>query len=184
MLKAKHPKSVWFLSFLSACESVFFPIPIDPLLLALSVAQPKKALWYSFLVTCFSVLGAFVGYLIGFFFWDQIQSVFYHFLLDPEKVEVVFLELRKRGFWALFFSALTPIPYKVFTLASGVIQLDWGSFFLGSFLGRALRFMSIGVLFYIYGVPIHSFIERHFDKIVLGIGLLFLFAILAWVLIF
>lgn len=180
MAKAKHPRGAFFLSIFSFCESIFFPIPIDPFLLALCAARPSKALRLSFLVTCFSVFGAFFGYFIGFFFWDQFQSFVYSHWAEPERVGKIFLELRSGGFWALFFSALTPVPYKVFAFASGVVQLDLLSFFLGSFLGRFLRFMSIGSLFHFYGKNILAFIESYFEKIVLSLSAFCLIFLVIW----
>ena len=172
--------ALFICSFSLFVSPFFFPLPVDPFLLAFCVARPNKAFWLSVFFTCFSVLGACVGYFIGFFFWDQFQPFVYNHWLDPETVEGVFLKIRSQGFWALFFAALTPLPFKIFAFASGVVQLEGWSFLFGSFLGRSLRFVSIGVLFHFFGKDIRCFLEKYFDKIVLSLSALLLIFFAFW----
>lgn len=165
MEKSKHRMGIHFLCAFSFIESIFFPIPVDPFLIALSVAKPKKALLFGFFTTLFSVLGALLGYFIGAFFWGFFEVYVTDVILSKESLELVFEKLQKNGFSALFLSALTPLPFKVFALASGIFKLNLFIFLIGAFLGRGLRFISLGLLFYIYGARIRGLIEKYFEKI-------------------
>ena len=153
---------------LSLAESSFFPLPPDPLLLALSLGASKRALRFAAVATVGSVVGGIIGYAIGAGGWSVAQDWFYAYIpgVTPEAFENVRAFYDRHGFAAVFLAGLTPIPYKVFTLASGVFGISFPVFVLASILSRGLRFFLVAGLVYFFGPPIESFIDRHFDRLV------------------
>lgn len=162
------------LFLLSFAESSFFPIPPDPLLVALCLGVPKKALRFAMVATLGSVVGGIVGYGIGWGAWAVVQDWFFTYVpgVGPESFARVQGLYDQYDFWAVFLAGLTPIPYKVFTLSSGVFSIHFGVFVVASFLSRGLRFFLVAGLIYRFGPPIARFIDEYFDY------LAWLFAIL------
>ena len=159
---------------LAFAESSFFPLPPDPLLLALCLGAPKRALRFAAICTLGSVLGGLLGYAIGALAWQTTQEWFYAYVpgVSPEAFETVRAFYDQHGFAAVFLAGLTPIPYKVFTLASGVFGIGLGIFVPASILSRGFRFFVLAGLVYRFGPPIESFIDRHFDRLVIVFSLL------------
>lgn len=151
------------LFLISFAESSFFPIPPDPLLLALAVGNRKRALWYGFVCTVSSVLGGLAGYWIGASAMESIGQ----WIVDTYSLQDHFDHLREvfgeYSFLAVFTAALSFLPYKVFTIAAGACSVSLWPFVLASIAGRGLRFMSEGLLIYFFGAPIRDFIERYFN---------------------
>lgn len=145
------------LGLLAFVESSFFPVPPDLLLIAMSINTPEKALLFALICTSFSTLGGALGYAIGKF---GGRPVFYKFFSKKahylEKVENMYT---KYGLWAVFAAAFTPIPYKVFTIASGVFTFNFISFMLASFIGRGIRFFIIGISLMFFGDKIKNYLE-------------------------
>ena len=160
---------------LSVAESSFFPLPPDPLLLALCLGAPKRALRFATAATVGSVIGGIIGYGIGAGGWSLVQDWFFNYVpgVTPEAFDGVRAFYDRYGFAAVFLAGLTPMPYKVFTLASGVFGINFGLFVLASILSRGLRFFLIAVLIYYFGVPVERFIDRYFNKLVIGFAVLF-----------
>jgi membrane protein YqaA with SNARE-associated domain len=160
---------------LSVAESSFFPLPPDPLLLALCLGAPKRALRFATVATVGSVIGGIIGYGIGAGGWSLVQDWFFNYVpgVTPEAFDGVRAFYDRYGFAAVFLAGLTPMPYKVFTLASGVFGINFGLFVLASILSRGLRFFLIAVLIYYFGVPVERFIDRYFNKLVIGFAVLF-----------
>ena len=104
----------------SFAESSFFPIPPDVLLIALSVARRKKALFYALICTIASVIGGILGYYIGVALWDAVGEPIIKFYHAEETFNHLREIFRQQSFWAVLIAAITPIPYKVFTIAAGV----------------------------------------------------------------
>ena len=158
--------AVVILAAISFFESIIFPIPPDPFLLAIALIQRPLSIWLSILVTISSILGALVGYWIGSKLGRPLLSRFF------PATKIVFAErlLTRYGVWATILAGLTPIPYKVFAIAAGVLGLNLRTFILASIVGRGVRFLSIGLLVAIYGDRIKSFIENNFNIITIGIG--------------
>lgn len=169
---AHRPQAIPILCLLATCESIFFPLPVDPLLLAMSAARPKRAIFYSFLTTFFSILGAWVGFLIGYLFWDVSQDFFYQHILHKEHMDLVLTRFQENAFIAMFLAALTPIPFKVFAIAGGIANVALLPFTLGALVGRALRFVTIGVTMYFWGPQATAFFEKHFEKVTVLVGIL------------
>lgn len=168
---AEHPKSLHFLCFFAFIESIFFPIPIDPFLMAIASAKPRLALLYSFFASLFSVVGALGGYLLGFLFWEATKDFFLNYIFSQSALDIVLQQFHANAFSAMFLAGFTPIPFKVFTIAAGVANLELLPFVLASMLSRSLRFGIEGLLIYLWGPRIRSFIERYFEKITIAVGL-------------
>ncbi|MCB0340662.1 MAG: DedA family protein [Pseudobdellovibrionaceae bacterium] len=177
---AEHPKGSFALAFIAFIESIFFPIPVDPLLVAMGAAKPKKALWFGAMSTTFSVIGALLGYAVGFMFWENAQEIFYTYVFNQEKFQFVINEFNSNAFLAIFLAGFTPIPFKVFTLAAGVAHLDLMAFIFGSILGRGMRFMLIATLLYKFGTSIRDGLEKHFEKITIAVAVVIILAFIAY----
>lgn len=174
--------SAWALFVLAFCESSFFPVPPDVLLIALSTSIPKKAFRYALICTIGSLLGAVLGYLIGWAFYETVGVRivrFYHFETYFEQVRNYY---NQNVFLAVLTAAFTPIPYKVFTIAGGVFRANIPLFALGSIIGRAGRFFLVGFLIYCFGVPIKKFIDKYFNLLTIIFILLIIlgFVVIKW----
>jgi membrane protein YqaA with SNARE-associated domain len=168
------------LFLVALAESSFFPLPPDPLLLALCLGATKRSFRFAAVATAASVIGGMIGYWIGAGAWQLMQDWFFAYVpgVTPEAFEGVRDFYDRFGFSAVFVAGLTPIPYKVFTLASGVFSINFGVFVLASILSRGLRFFVIAALIYHFGPPIERFIDRHFDKLVISFTVLFVVGII------
>ncbi|UCD37644.1 MAG: DedA family protein, partial [Fidelibacterota bacterium] len=153
---AETPYGVPALFLLAFAESSFFPIPPDVLLIALAVSIPTRAFWYALLCAIGSISGAYLGYAIGYFGWEAIGKPLVEFYHGQETMEWIRSQYELYGFWGVFVAALTPIPYKVFTIASGLFSFNLGTFTVASIIGRGLRFFAVGTLIYFFGPPIKS----------------------------
>ncbi len=141
---AQTPYGTWALFLLAFCESSFFPIPPDILLIALAVAVPKKSLKYALICSAGSVLGGCFGYLIGWQFMASIGSPIVDFYGLGTKVEYIGALYNKYDAWAVGIAGFTPIPYKVFTIAAGVFKINFSVFVLTSLVSRSARFFIVG----------------------------------------
>ncbi|UCH10314.1 MAG: DedA family protein, partial [Fidelibacterota bacterium] len=160
---AETPYGVPALLVLAFAESSFFPVPPDVLLIALAVSIPSRSFWYALLCAIGSISGAYLGYTIGYFGWEAIGKPLVDFYHGQETMEWIRGQYELYGFWGVFVAALTPIPYKVFTIASGLFNFNLGTFTVASILGRGLRFFSVATLIYFFGPPIKTLIERRFN---------------------
>ena len=173
MAFAERPYAEAALFVLAFIESSFFPLPPDPLLMAMGASRPARALRYAAITTVASVLGALLGYAIGALLMDSVGNWLLR-LYDPEHAAWGQVEAwyAKYGAMALLVAAITPIPYKVFTIASGALALPLGPFVGWSLLGRGFRFGAEGVLLRFYGAPIVAWVERWFDVVAVGFTVL------------
>ncbi len=151
---------------LSFAESSFFPIPPDVLLMALAISRPRKSFYYALVCTMASVLGGMFGYLIGIEFIDVIGYRIINFYNLQSQYEVVGKLYEQNAFWAVFTAGLTPIPYKLFTIAGGAFKIDFTVFVFASIFGRASRFFMVAGLIYFFGPPIRTFIDKYFNLMV------------------
>ena len=158
---AESPRAGLYLFILAFAESSFFPIPPDVLLIALALSVPTKAFRYALICSAGSVLGGAFGYAIGVFLFESVGRPivdFYHFQEQFERLRGLYNEY---GFWIVFTAGFTPIPYKVFTIASGLFEINFWLFMLASAIGRAGRFFLVAALIWKYGKPIREFIDRY-----------------------
>jgi len=153
------------LASLAFAESSFFPIPPDVLLIALGVARPKRAYTFALVCTVGSVVGGLLGYAIGAVGWEATQEVFFRWVpgFTPEVFARVQGYYDEFGFFAVLVAGFTPIPYKVFTIASGVFGMNLPAFAAASAISRGLRFFIAAALIARYGAQVRAVIERNFN---------------------
>ena len=165
---AEHPHAAYWLFLLAFTESALFPIPPDIMLLPLCLANRQKAFYFGFICLIGSVLGGIGGYAIGYWFFETIGRpilLSYGYENAIADVTAVYQEF---GRWFVFISATTPIPYKVFTIASGALQLNLFDFIWVSLLGRGLRFMLVALLLFYFGAKLRNFIEKYLGWLTLA----------------
>lgn len=161
---ARHKHALKYLCGLSFAESSFFPIPPDVMLMPMALAQPDKAFKFALFTTVFSVLGGMLGYGIGYFMFDAIES----WLMGTqywEKYLTAESWFKEWGFWAVFVAGFSPIPYKVFTIAAGVLQMFFLPFILASFVGRGARFFLVAMLLAAGGEKLETKLRHYIDWI-------------------
>lgn len=161
---AATPYAVVALFVFAFWESSFFPLPPDPLLIAMAVAEPDRALWYAAVCTVGSVLGAALGYLIG----KKGGRPLVHRIFKDEKIQTAEGLYQRYDVWAVGAAAFTPIPYKVFTITAGIAKLDFWRFILVSLVGRGGRFFLLGLAVYLFGPAIQSAIDNYFELLTVG----------------
>ena len=180
---AETPHGARALAVLAVAESSFFPIPPDPLLLALCMGAPGSSFRLAGLTTAASVAGGVIGYGIGAGAWHLFDQFFYGWVpgVSPESFAHVRDLYGRYDFRVIFLAGLTPLPYKVFTLSAGVFAIDFPVFLIASCVSRGLRFFVLGGLVYRWGSALRDVIDRHFNTFtwVFGILLVAGFAALA-----
>lgn len=157
---AHHPHSTTALFCLSFIESSFFPIPPDVLLGPLALGNRKKAMWFDTVTTVASVLGAFLGYLIGYALIDLALKFPG---ITREGVDWLAGQFDRYGMWYVFTAALTPIPFKLLTITAGFARMDLLVFAAACIVGRALRFYLVAGAFWLVGPRAVPFIDRYFN---------------------
>ncbi len=161
------------LFILAFLESSVFPVPPDVLLIALALANPALALYYATIATIGSVLGGVAGYYIGLKGGRRVaRRIFSEHML--ERADDYFKEY---GVWAVLIAAFSPIPYKVFTIASGIFRLNLRGFIVASMIGRGARFYAEAVLIMLWGEQILSFIDENLELVSIVVAL----AIIAYI---
>jgi len=161
----------WALAGVSFAESSFFPIPPDVLLIPMALANRRSAFEIAAICTAASVLGGILGYAIGALLFDTI-GVWVVELYNLQDKFANFRELYTEwGIWIILLAGFTPIPYKVFTIASGLAAYDLGLFILLSTIGRGGRFFLLAGLLYLYGEPIRSFIEKRLEVLTAAVAI-------------
>jgi len=168
---AKHRHAEKYLCALSFAESSFFPIPPDVMLAPMALAQPNKAFRLALLTTIFSILGGMLGYAIGFFMFDSISD----WLQDSrywDKYLTAESWFKDWGFWAVFIAGFSPIPYKVFTIAAGALNMLFIPFVLASIVGRGARFFLVAMLIAAGGEKLESKLRQYMDYIGWGVVVL------------
>ena len=161
MAKAAHPHAQWWLAFFAFVESSFFPIPPHPLLGLMCLAEPKKAIRFAFICTAFSVLGGLFGYAIGYFLYDAVGAWLLGALGLTDSFAPAACYLREHDWEVIVVAGTTPVPFKLLTITAGFIHMNLATFTLASIAGRGLIFMTVGVLFRVFGAPIKRFIDKY-----------------------
>ncbi|MFH1102222.1 MAG: YqaA family protein [Pseudomonadota bacterium] len=169
---AETPYGSWALFILAFCESSFFPIPPDILLIALSIAIPKKSFKYALICSIGSVIGGCFGYLIGWQFMAIIGEKIIAVYGLTEKIDYVRELYIRYDAWAVGVAGFTPIPYKIFTISAGAFKIDFSVFLIASIISRSARFFLVGGLIYIFGPKIQVFIDRYFDVLAVAFTIL------------
>ena len=165
---AAHKSSNFYLGLVSFIESSFFPIPPDAMIIPMVIAKKKEYLKIFLIASIFSVLGGIFGYLIGYLFFDLAMYVI-EFYGYQDKVENIKLSMSQgSGFLAwlsiLFLAGFTPLPYKAFTISSGLIAFNLPIFIIVSLISRSLRFFIVAYLSYRFGELFTEYMEKHGSK--------------------
>ena len=181
---AAHKSSNFYLGLVSFIESSFFPIPPDAMIIPMVIAKKKEYLKIFLIASIFSVLGGILGYLIGYLFFDLAMYVI-EFYGYQDKVENIKLSMSQgSGFLAwlsiLFLAGFTPLPYKAFTISSGLIAFNLPIFIIVSLISRSLRFFIVAYLSYKFGELFTEFMEKHGSKwfTIIGIIIVIIFIII------
>ncbi len=181
---AAHKSSNFYLGLVSFIESSFFPIPPDAMIIPMVIAKKKEYLKIFLIASIFSVLGGIFGYLIGYLFFDLSMYVI-EFYGYQDKVESLKLSMSQgSGFLAwmsiLFLAGFTPLPYKAFTISSGLIAFNLPIFIIVSLISRSLRFFIVAYLSYKFGELFTEYMEKHGSKwfTIVGIIIVIIFIII------
>ena len=181
---AAHKSSNFYLGLVSFIESSFFPIPPDAMIIPMVIAKKKEYLKIFLIASIFSVLGGIFGYLIGYLFFDLAMYLI-EFYGYQDKVENLKLSMSQgSGFLAwlsiLFLAGFTPLPYKAFTISSGLIAFNLPIFIIVSLISRSLRFFIVAYLSYKFGELFTEFMEKHGSKwfTIIGIIIVIIFIII------
>lgn len=171
---AHTPYGTPALGAFSFAEASFFPVPPDPLLMALCLGAPKRSYGFAAIATLSSVLGGVAGYFIGAGAWHLLGDFFYTWVpgVTPEAFAGVQELYGRYDFWAVFLAGLTPIPYKVFTLSAGIFSISFPIFVIASVASRGLRFFVVAALLHRFGRPMARFIDRNFNLLTVLFGIL------------
>ncbi len=169
---AESRHALWALAFVAFVESSVFPIPPDIIMIPLIIARPNRAFTIATVALIASVLGGMLGYLIGWGLFESVGQPVLEFYGKADAMAAFNAKFNEYGAWAVLIAGVTPFPYKVITILSGVTQLNFTVFMLASVVARGLRFFIVAALLWKFGAPIRDFIERR-------LGLMFtLFVIL------
>jgi membrane protein YqaA with SNARE-associated domain len=183
---AYTPYGMTALVVLCFLEASVFPIPPDPLLMALCLGAPARSFRFAAWATGASVAGGILGYTMGWGAWSLLDDFFFTWVpgVTPEAFASVQALYDRYDFWAVFLAGLTPLPYKVFTLASGVFAISFPIFVVASILSRGLRFFLVAALIWRFGPPVSRFIDRYFSLLTILFGVLLIlgFAAITWLL--
>jgi len=176
---ARTPYGIWALLVLAFCESSFFPIPPDVLLIALAVAVPRKSFRYAWVCSVGSVVGGCLGYFIGHQFMTGIGEKIIQLYGLADKFEYIQTLYMNYDAWAVSIAGFTPIPYKVFTISAGAFDIDFWVFTLASAVSRSARFFLIGTLIFVYGPGIQNFIDKYFNLLAIAFTALIIVGFIA-----
>lgn len=170
---AASPRAPWWLAVISFAESSFFPIPPDALLVPMALARPDRAWRLAFICTVASVVGGAFGYYIGYAVFDQLARPVIAFYGYGERFAAFQALYADYGLWVILVKGLTPIPYKIVTIASGAAHFDFMVFMLASIATRGARFFLVATLLHFYGDQVREFIERRLTLVttVVAVGI-------------
>ena len=173
---AAHKSSKYYLGLVSFIESSFFPIPPDIMIIPMVISKKTDFIKIFLIATIFSVLGGILGYFIGSLFFDLATQIISFYNYEQKFIEIKNDLLKNEGFYAwigiLFLAGFTPLPYKVFTISSGLIGFNIFIFIIISFISRGLRFYLVSYLSYKFGDVFTNFMEKHGSKWFTIVGIL------------
>lgn len=174
-----HHHAAWGLAGVSFAESSVFPIPPDVMLIPMVLADRASAWRNALICTLASVAGAILGYAIGVFLWDTVGAPIIAFYGAEAAFEKFTSFYDLWGVWIVLAAAISFLPFKVATLASGLTGLSFMPFIITSLIGRAIRFYAVAGLVYYFGAQIRTFIDRYFNLLSLAlVGLIVIFVVI------
>ena len=173
---AGHKSSKYYLAIVSFVESSFFPIPPDVMIVPMVISKKNDFLKIFFITTIFSVMGGILGYFIGAFFFEFGSNIMNFYGYEDKLSKIKENLINSDGFYAwlgiLFLAGFTPLPYKVFTIASGLIGFNLLIFIFISLISRGLRFFIVSYLSYKFGDLFNQFMDKHGSKWFTVVGIL------------
>lgn len=161
---ARHPHAPWLLGVLSFCEAIFFPVPPELMMVPMCLAQPKRGFGYAAISLFGSILGMFVGYAIGYYAIEQAMP-FIDKLGYGAEFENIKQEAAAHGFWLLLIAGFTPVPFKIFTLASGAVGMPLLPFFAGATIGRGKRVFLVALAIRLGGERAERALRKYIEPI-------------------
>ncbi len=179
MRQAERKNAVWVLAAVSFIESSVFPIPPDILLIPIVLANRQRAFVIAAICTVASVLGGWLGYAIGYFLFESVGRqvlTFYHVMDAYLHLQALFQEW---GVWVIVIKGMTPIPFKLLTIASGAFHFSLLWFTIASVISRSVRFFLVAALLWKYGEPVRTFIEKRLTLLTTAFVVLLIGGVLA-----
>lgn len=167
---AASPRAPWWLAAISFAESSFFPIPPDALLVPMALARPDRAWRLAFICTVASVCGGILGYVIGYALFDVLAKpvlALYGYGAKFEAFQALYAEW---GLWVILIKGLTPIPFKIVTIASGAAKFNFAVFMAASIVTRGARFYLVATLLHFWGEQVRTFIEKRLTLVTSGVA--------------
>jgi membrane protein YqaA with SNARE-associated domain len=160
---AGRPGGTWALLVIAFAESSFFPVPPDVLLIALCVGAPRASFRFALVCSVGSVAGGMFGWVLGSAAWHVVRDLFIPWVFSQATFDHVQALYQDNAFLAILTAAFTPIPYKVFTVAAGVVEVPLATLVVASAVGRSARFFLVGAVIYVFGTRVRTLIDRYFD---------------------
>lgn len=168
MSLAGSSRALWWLSAVSFAESSFFPIPPDVMLVPMVLARREKAFLYAAVCTLASVIGGMLGYAIGLFLFDSVGAWLIRVYGYGQSFDAFRVAYGEYGAWIILIKGLTPIPFKLVTIASGFAAYSFPLFVVLAAITRGVRFFAVASLLRAFGEPVRHFIEKWLDWVALG----------------
>ena len=177
-----HKRAPWLLAVLSFCEAIFFPVPPELMLAPMCLAKPKRGYWYAAISLGGSLLGMFIGYAIGYWAMDAVMP-----LIERFGYAETFADIKARvaagggmtAFWLLVIAGFTPVPFKIFTIASGAVGMPLLPFFFGALIGRGKRVFLVAFLIRMFGERAEQILRKYSEPIGWA-ALVLLVGVIAW----
>jgi membrane protein YqaA with SNARE-associated domain len=167
---AASPRAGWWLALVAFTEASCFPIPPDVLLIPMALARPQRAWRFALICTVASVCGGALGYYIGYAVFNQLARPVIAFYGYGDKFAAFQAMYAEWGVWVILIKGLTPIPYKIVTIASGAAQFNFWLFMAASAVTRGARFFIVATLLHFWGEPVKDFIERRLTLVTTGVA--------------
>jgi membrane protein YqaA with SNARE-associated domain len=163
LIWSRHKYATRYLVLMSFCESIFFPVPVDVMLAPMTLAKPEKAWFYAAITSLASVTGGVLGYLLGYFAFESIVEPMIQTAGYTERYLEVIEWFKEYGFWVVFLAGFSPIPYKIFTVTAGALQMAILPFILASTIARSARFFLVAGLIYWGGETMERKLREYID---------------------
>src|SRR5688572_6544685 len=175
---SRHPKAPWLLTGLSFIEAIFFPVPPEVMLAPMTLAQPRRWFRFASLSLAGSMVGMFIGYALGYYALDLAMPLVEK-LGYADQFESIKAQAADNGFWLLLIAGFTPIPFKIFTIASGAVGMPLLPFFFGALVGRGKRVSLVAGAIRLGGERAEKALHRHTEPIGWA-ALALLVGVIAW----
>ncbi|MDB5362669.1 MAG: putative rane protein putative DedA family protein [Rhodospirillales bacterium] len=160
LLQAGKKNATWVMAGISFAESSFFPLPPDLLMIPMCLANRRRAFWYATVATGSSVLGAYLGYAIGYYLFASVGEQILRFYGAMDTFAALKDKFLQYGVEIIVLKGMTPIPFKLVTIASGLAQFNLGLFTIACLVSRSIRFFLVAAILYFVGEPARAFIEK------------------------